>query len=104
MKCFLGIILLLSNMAFADWWTPAPGSKVKDVNPGGNTGSGTYISLESVTFQGCAVSDGAFLKSTNPDYKEIFAVILAAKMSGISLRVYYGGCAGNYPEVKQVGI
>ncbi len=105
MKYLFYISVLISSSVFSSQWTPAPGSQVASINPGGGGGNSTFISLEGVTFSGCTKGHGAVIsKDSNPDYDQIFSVALAAKMASLPLRIYYGGCVGNYPEIKEVAI
>lgn len=100
-------LILLSSSIYANaaQWTPNTGNKVGVINPGGVSGISTFISLIDVSFTGCSRTDGALLLGDNPNYNQIFSLVLAAKMSGNLIRVYYGECSSEgFPIIDQVYI
>jgi len=100
-KFMLSLIFFVSCSSFADQWTTE--SKILFLNPGaGVAGSGTWVAQADVTYSGCARTDGAYLQSTHPDYKEIYSLLLAAKLSDKPIKIYYGGCVGSFTIIKQV--
>lgn len=102
-KIMLSLILLVSGSSFADQWTAE--RKTLFLNPGaGVAGAGTWIAQADVVYSGCTRTDGAYLQSTHPDYKEIYSLLLAAKMSDKPVKVYYGDCVGNFTMIKQVAL
>jgi hypothetical protein len=105
MKKILTTLLLFSSLcANAAQWTPSTGSLVGVINPGAISGKNTLISLVGVSFSGCPRTDGALLLGENPNYQEIYSLILAAKMAGKTIRIYYGDCSGNFPIINQAYI
>ncbi|WP_036181216.1 hypothetical protein [Marinomonas sp. MED121] len=104
MKYLIVILMCLSSSVFANQWTLNTGNKVGVINPGAVSGVSTFISLVDGVFTGCARSDGALLLGDNPNYDQIFSLILSAKMSGSHIRIYYGGCSGNFSIIDQAYI
>ena len=105
--------MLLSINVFAapapQWAEDSNGNRsleVLGINPGGNGGNGTLISLvnANITKGNCNYNTGLFLSSDNPDYNSLFSLVLAAKMSGKNIKVYYGGCSANseYPLIENI--
>ncbi len=114
MKYLFTILMLLSINVFAappapQWAEDSNGNRfleILGINPGGNGGNGTLISLvnASITQGDCANKTALFLSSDNPDYNSLFSLVLAAKMSGKNIKVRYGGCSTNsgYPLIEQI--
>ena len=98
------LTLFISISANADVWTPKAGSNVGVINSGALAGKSSYISLKDTTFTGCSRNDGAVLLEGNPNYSEIFSLLLAAKMSDKLVRIYHGGCKDDFSVIKQVYI
>ncbi len=108
------VALIFSVSASAITWTTSDGAEVEIINPGGLGGKSTFFSLKGVIFSGvgsaenteCNRSDGAVILEDNKSYGEIFSILLAAKMSGKLVRVYYSGCSnpGGMPIATQAYI
>ncbi len=108
--------MLLSINVFAapapQWAEDSNGNRsleVLGINPGGNGGNGTLISLVNANIpsgaDGCDYNTALFLSGDdNPDYNSLFSLVLAAKMSGKKIKVRYGGCSANsyYPLIEQI--
>ncbi|TDF37457.1 hypothetical protein EYS14_15010 [Alteromonadaceae bacterium M269] len=105
MKYIVTIALLLfSFTSNAGQWTSSQGKDVGIVNPGAFPGKSSFITLIDETFAGCSRNDGAALNESNPNYNEIYSLLLAAKMGEKKVRIYYEGCLLNLPVIKQAYI
>lgn len=87
--------------ARADW---TPSARIQTLNPGGNGLHGTFVSLVDVSLAGCGSTTAAFLEGTNPNYKEFFASLLAAKMAEKEVRLLYSVCSSGYWVIQEVAI
>jgi hypothetical protein len=96
---FLGFALSVAQPTYAAWSAQA---LVDRLNPGGNGLHGTFVVLAGATFSGCTVSTWAWIDGTSPNYKELVATLLAAKLGERTVQVGYSGCSGQYPLVTEL--
>jgi hypothetical protein len=95
----LAFLVFVATAARADWSATA---KVEQINIGGNGLHGTFVSVANFSFTGCSVTSVGFLEGSNPNYKELIASLLAAKMADRDVRLMYFGCSGGYSIVREV--
>ncbi|MBI5041952.1 MAG: hypothetical protein HZB57_12370 [Gammaproteobacteria bacterium] len=94
-------LLMFSSGSFAGVWTDA--GKVVEYYANGNGGVALYISVSSPLANplGCSSVSYYRLESANPAFKEITALLLAAKASSGNVRLYIDdvACSLNYPKI-----
>jgi hypothetical protein len=95
----LGFASLMGEPVYATWSAEA---LVDRLNPGGNGLHGTFVVLAGATFTGCTVTTWAWLNGTNPNYKEMIASLLAAKLGDRTVQIGYSGCSGAYALVNEL--
>ena len=45
-----------------------------------------------------------YLDTTTPNFKELYATVMAARASGETVSLFYDGCVGLYPRVSVVAV
>lgn len=53
---------------------------------------------------GCTNAGYLVLDTSAPNFKAIWAQVIAAHMGGATVSLYYNGCLGNYPRVDAVAV
>lgn len=73
-KLLLLILLVLPQLALADWSTT---TKVQRINIGANGQHGTVVILEGyvATGTGCTVPDGLWFDGSNPNYEAFLSTL-----------------------------
>lgn len=94
-------LLFVATFAKADW---SAASRINQINIGGNGVHGTFVSLVDFSFSGCMNNAVGILEAGNVNYKEMIAVLLAAKMADRGVKLMYSGCSAGYPVIKEVSL
>lgn len=94
LKLFAGtmIVSLLVPVAFADTWLQGNITEIRTV-ANGNSGDSVIFFGNFAT--GCT-TNGVLLFSTDPYFKETYAMLLAAKASGAPVKILHSFCSGQY--------
>jgi hypothetical protein len=102
-KCLPACLLLL-----------VPFSSQAAVFTGVNTTiTGYYVYDDAAAFirtaapqdpQGCGSSIYLYLDTTKPNFKAIWAQVIAAHSSGTTVTLLFDGCSGSYPRVRAIAV
>ena len=44
------------------------------------------------------------LSTSAPNFKELYATVMAAHLAGSTVSLYYDGCNGNYPNITSIAV
>jgi len=97
----LAVGISVVSDVLAGWTIEA---KINQLNVGGNGVHGTFLTMEGVSFAGCANTTVALLKGDNLNYKEFISFLLAAKMTDKAVKLNYSGCEGSYSIAREIVI
>lgn len=94
---FLGVVQISAAQALVS-------PTVTSANMGWG-GEGFYLNIaETVTSQGCSITNEIVLDGTNARFKESMAIILTAISMGKNPRLWVQGCYNNRSKIISAGI
>lgn len=99
---FFVCLILFSSSVLASGWTGM--RDVERIGVRGDAAAGFYFNL-SGAFRNpgnCQLTDHYYVRNTNPMYREMFSLILAAKKSNSQINVKVDGCDYGRPKVVWV--
>jgi hypothetical protein len=103
---FIGVLLTLSVFSNARQWTPSTNIKVTYVH-NAHGGYGVFQLDDMSTNPSNCTSPSYFVlsKANNPVFDEIYALMLAAHMSGKKVQVWTSGCSPhNHMEIQHARV
>lgn len=102
MKTFVAVVLaMLSTSASAAGWGPPvqiEGYYVWDAGVA-YIKTSTHLNPES-----CQSTQYLSIDTASPNFKYIWAQVLAAQSAGQTVSLFYDGCLGPYPKIRAVAV
>lgn len=91
--------LLLPVAAFAGWSQPVTitGYYVWDNGM-------AHINTSSNQSNGCTSAQYLTIDTSLPNFKAIWAQVIAAQASGQTVSLFYDGCIGSYPRIRAISV
>ena len=92
--------LVLPNCAFAEGWTPPAyitGYYVWDSGM-------AHIKTSNNQNDGCTSARYLTIDTSQPNFKSMWAQVIAAHTAGQTVSVYLDGCIGPHPKVRAISV
>ena len=101
MRCLCGVILVLSasSASSAGWSAQQPPSflHVYEGHGGIFVAQPTMVNPDS-----CVRGDQYLLRQTHPQFKELYAMLLSARLSDRSVYFHLIGCVEGFPSISHI--
>jgi hypothetical protein len=69
-----------------------------------DTGSSYITTTSNQNPDGCSSAHYLYLDSNSPNFKQIYATVMVAQVTGQSVSLSYAGCVGPYPYINSVAL
>ena len=68
------------------------------------SGNFVFNTANNTNPDGCSTSHWLVIDSTQPNFNQLIAAIMAAHAEGEQVSLYYNGCLGSYPDITAVAV
>jgi hypothetical protein len=68
------------------------------------TGKAGLTTATNQNIDNCQYSSYLFISASHPRFKELYATLVAAQLTGSTVALYYDGCQGNYPIISSIAV